>query len=92
MKYGFDYSEEKNYELKEKMGVGFTDIVKAIGKGLLLDDIDHFNKAKYPNQRILVVRLEGRIYTVPYVLDKERKVKFLKTIYPGRGLKGKYRK
>jgi hypothetical protein len=88
--YGFDYSEEKNIVLKEIGRVGFEDIIKAINKGGLLDDIDHFNKKRYPNQRILIVKLKRRVYAVPYVPDRKRGVKFLKTIYPSRSLKEKY--
>ena len=88
--YGFDYSEEKNIVLKEIRRVGFEDIIKAINKGGLLDDIDHFNKKRYPNQRILIVKLKRRVYAVPYVPDRKRRVKFLKTIYPSRCLKEKY--
>ena len=88
--YGFDYSEEKNIVLKETRRVGFEDIIKAIKEGGLLDDIDHFNKKRYPNQRILIVKLKRRVYAVPYVPDRKRRVKFLKTIYPSRSLKEKY--
>ena len=90
MKYSFGYSEEKDIVLKEIRGVGFKDIIEAIKKGGLLDDIDHFDKAKYLNQRILVVKLKRYVYAVPYVTDRKRKIKFLKTIYPNRALKRKY--
>ena len=35
--------------------VCFEDIVAAIENGGVLDDIEHKNSAKYPNQRIYVV-------------------------------------
>jgi len=90
VKYSFDYSEEKDIVLREIRGVGFKDIIEAIKKGNLLDDIDHFDKAKYPNQRILVVKLKRYVYAVPYITDKKRRIGFLKTIYPSRALKRKY--
>lgn len=90
--YGFDYSEEKNALLKETRGVDFDEIIRAIKKGGLRDDINHFNRKRYPNQRIFIVQLKNRFYAVPYVIDKVRRVKFLKTIYPSRSLKEKYLK
>lgn len=92
MRYKFDYSEEKDAILKEARGIGFKDIIEAIDEGDLLDNIDHFNKRKYPNQKIFIVKIKTKIYAVPYVYDKERKVTFLKTFYPNRKLKIKYLK
>ncbi len=86
MRYKFDYSIEKSLVLKEVRGISFEDVIKAIAKGQLLDDISHFDRKKYPNQRILVVKLKNYVYAVPYAIDKKRKVKFLKTIYPNRVL------
>ena len=92
MKYKFDYSIEKSLILKEARGLSFEDVTKAIDQGQLLDDIDHFNKKKYPNQRIMVVEIKRKVYAVPYVIDKKRKVRFLKTFYPNRKLARKYLK
>lgn len=88
----FNYSEEKDLLLKEARGVGFQDAISAIEKGFLLDDIDHFNKKKYPQQRIFILKINNGVYAVPYIKDRKRKVTFLKTIYPSRKLKGKYLK
>lgn len=92
MKYKFDYSSEKDLALKESRGIGFEDIIEATRNGGVLDDIDHFNKIRYPNQRILIVRVKDRVCAVPYVIDEARKRTFLKTIYPSRSLKKKYLK
>ena len=92
MEYKFDYSEEKDLLIKTIRNIGFEDIIEGIKKGDLLDDIDHFNKKKYPNQRIFIVKIKSNIYVVPYVIDKARKMIFLKTIYPSRILKKKYLK
>lgn len=56
------------------------------------DNIDHFNKKKYPSQKIFVVKIRTKVYAVPYLVDKERKLTFLKTFYPNRKLKKKYLK
>ena len=90
MKYNFDYSKEKDLVLKEARGVGFDDIIEAINRGYLLDNVDHFNKSRYPNQRIFIVRVKNKVYAVPYVFDEERNRFFLKTIYPSRKLKKRY--
>jgi len=92
VKYDFDYSKGKDLILREVRGVGFKDIIEEINKGRVLDNIDHFNKKKYPNQKIFIVRVKDKVYAVPYVIDKIRKVKYLKTIYPSRILKKKYTK
>lgn len=90
MTFRIEYNEEKNLLLKETRGVGFEDAIEAIYSGNLLDDIDHFNKEKYPKQRIFIVRIKTNIYAVPYIIDKKKKILFLKTIYPDRKLKKKY--
>lgn len=90
MTYKFDYSEEKDLILRETRGLGFSDIIEEINKGNLLDDIDHFNKKKYPNQRIFIVKVKSKVYAVPYIKDRVKKVTFLKTFYPNRRLKKKY--
>ena len=90
--YRFDYSEEKNFILKSTRKIGFQDIIEAIGKGGLLDNIKHFNEEKYPNQKIFIVKIKGNIYAVPYVIDNVKRRYFLKTIYPGTKLKKKYTK
>lgn len=92
MKYDFDYSREKDSILRTARGIGFQEIIDAINSGHVLGDIDHFNKKKYPKQRILIVKVNDKAYAVPYLIDKERKKTFLKTIYPSRKLKKKYSK
>ncbi len=77
---------------KAARGVGFEDAVDAIQNGKILDDIDHFNKKKYPSQRIMIVEINNYAYAVPYVLDSKRKIIFLKTVYPNRVLRTKYLK
>lgn len=92
MNYLIDFDEKKNLLLKETRGINFEDIIKAIEKGKILDDINHFNKVKYPNQRILIVEINKVAYAVPYVFDNKKKVIFLKTVYPNRILTKKYLK
>lgn len=90
--YRIEFNKEKNLLLKATRGVNFDDVKKALGKEKALDNINHFNPARYPNQRILIVKIEKYVYAVPYVTDKKRRVMFLKTVYPNRALAKKYLK
>lgn len=89
MKYVIEYNKEKDLILKETRGVGFEEVIEAYERGWVLDDLKSKN---HPNQRVLVVRISGYIYAVPYVVDSRRKTIFLKTIYPSRVLNKQYGK
>lgn len=77
-----DWNKEKNIWLKKHRKVSFEDVLYYIDNGFLIDDIEHANKGKYPNQRIFVLDIEGYIYLVPYV-ETDDEI-FLKTIIPSR--------
>ncbi len=79
------WSEEKNTWLKNQRGISFEDVVDAVNTGGLIADIKHPNEAKYSHQYIMVIRLQGYVYIVPYVEDAEKR--FLKTAYPSRKAK-----
>ena len=72
----------KNEVLRLERGVSFDEIEVAIEQGNLLDIVAHPNRAKYPNQRIFVVRLLDYVYLVPFVEGQSSF--FLKTIIPSR--------
>lgn len=72
----------KNEKLRSQRGVSFEAVLAALDRGDLLDDYIHPNQGKYPNQRLLVVQIEGYAYLVPYV-ETESEL-FLKTIIPSR--------
>ena len=86
------YSLEKNEILKQQRDVSFEDVILALENGNLLDDIEHPNKDKYPNQNIFIILIEIKnyVYLVPYVEDKTSI--FLKTIIPSRQMNKKYNK
>lgn len=86
----FDFSEEKNYWLKEKRGVSFEDIIEAMQSGGLLDNTNSRSK-KHPNQHSFIVKFNNYVYAVPYVQDPRGFI-FLKTIIPDRRLVKKYLK
>lgn len=76
------WDHEKNEWLKAERGVGFEQVLLLIEKGKILDIIEHKNKAKYPNQKVLIVDIRGYAYCVPFV-ETEKEI-FLKTIFPDR--------
>ena len=86
------YSLEKNELLKEQRNISFEDVILALESGNLLDDIEHPNKEKYPNQNIFIILIEIKdyVYLVPYVEDDTSI--FLKTIIPSRQMNKKYNK
>lgn len=90
MKAKIEFSEEKNILLKETRGVCFEDVIKEIEKGKILADLKHRNQKRYPDQRVLVVKIKNYTYAVPYVFNKRKGVIFLKTVYPSRVLTDKY--
>jgi len=86
------YSLEKNEILKEQRGVSFEDVILSIDEGNLLDDLEHPNKEKYPNQNIFIIliKIKDYVYIVPYIEDDNSI--FLKTIIPSRKMNKKYNK
>jgi hypothetical protein len=59
-------NDEKNAFLKRTRGVSFEDVVFHIQKGDVLDIINHPTAARYPQQNIIVINIEGYVYLVPY--------------------------
>lgn len=77
-----NWNPAKNQSLINERGVSFEDVVFYLQQGGLLDDVEHSNDDKYPNQRVFVLNIDGYVYLVPYVED--RREIFLKTIIPSR--------
>ena len=84
----FRWNAEKNEILARERGITFEEIVQRIESGAKVIETDHPNKEKYPNQKILIIDVEGYAYLVPCVIDK--KEYFLKTIIPSRKATNKY--
>ena len=62
--YRIEFSEEKNLLLQETRGLCFDDILQAIEKKKILDDLRHSSQ-KYPHQRILVIEREKYVCIQP---------------------------
>ena len=84
----FKWNAEKNEILSRERGITFEEIVDRIESGATVVETDHPNKRKYPNQKIMIVDLNGYAYMVPYVQDED--ACFLKTIIPSRKATRKY--
>ena len=82
------WNADKNAQLKKERGVSFEEIVFHIGAGDEVDLFEHPNQARYPNQKVSVVMIEGYAYFVPFV-ESETEI-FLKTIIPSRKATKKY--
>ena len=78
----FKYNYEKNSQLLETRGLGFEEIIQAISEGNILDIRKHPNELKYPEQKILYVRILEEVYAVPFIEEKD--CFFLKTLFPTR--------
>ena len=76
------WNADKSLSLKAERGVSFEEVLSSISQGGLLSVMDHPNRAKYGHQKMLVVRIQGYAYLVPYV-ENEKEI-FLKTIMPSR--------
>ena len=86
----FDWDEEKNRQIKEQRDICFEDFVQAFNDNWVIYIIEHFNKSKYPNQKLFIVELNEYIHYVPFVQDDEKY--FLKNIIPSRKLHKLYKK
>jgi len=84
----FDWDKAKNQKLVSERNISFEEVKIAINEGKVLDDFDHPNKKRYPNQGIMVVEIDNYAYYIPYVQDEEKV--FLKTIFPSRRATKKY--
>jgi len=63
-------------------GISFEQIIFHLSEGSIWKIADHPNQRKYPGQKLYYIAVEGYIYIVPYITDKE--FVFLKTIIPSR--------
>jgi len=83
-----NWNADKNMQLKAERGISFEEVLLAISQGALLDVVERPNKDKYPNRRLLIVRIRGYVFLVPFVETNEEI--FLKTIIPSRSATRNY--
>lgn len=78
----YEWDPEKNERLKRERNISFEKIIFHLSQGDVWKISDHPDQENYPGQKIYFVILEGYIYLVPYVVEKD--YIFLKTIIPSR--------
>jgi uncharacterized DUF497 family protein len=78
----YRWDPSRNEQLRERHGIGFEQVVIAVDSGGLLGTMAHPNPARYPRQRIMVLRIDDYAFLVPFVEDEDHV--FLKTIIPSR--------
>ena len=78
----FRWDTQKNALLMRERGLCFEQVVLAVEGGDLLQVIAHPQSARYPNQKIMVVAMDGYAFLVPFVQEEDGY--FLKTIIPSR--------
>ncbi len=83
------WDETKNEWLKKERNISFEDVELAILEDRILDILEHPNKEKYPNRKLLIVNIENYAYVVPFLEDEEGNI-ILKTIFPSRKYTKKY--
>ena len=77
------WDKTKNEWLKKERNISFEDVELAILEDRILNILEHPNKEKYPNQKLLIVNIENYAYVVPFLEDEEGNI-ILKTIFPSR--------
>lgn len=77
-----EWNAEKNTQLKQTRNVCFEDVENAILDNRVLNIVPHHNLEKYPNQKVLLVEINGYIHYVPFVETEDSY--FLKSIIPSR--------
>jgi uncharacterized DUF497 family protein len=82
-----NWSEDKNQLLKTERGLSFEMVQEIISKNEIIDIVKH-NNPNYPNQKIMIVKIDEYLCKVPFV-ENEKEI-FLKTIFPDRRLKKYY--
>ena len=86
----YDWNEEKNRQLKEQRGISFEEIVLCIQEDRVVTVLEHPNKERYPGQQLYLIEYKKQIYVVPFVVNADEEVIFLKTVYPSRHYTKKY--
>ena len=78
--YAFD--PQKNAWLIRERGISFEQVIVLIESSKLIQVLEHPNKERYSNQLLYEVDVDGYVHVVPVI--RERRILFLKTIYPSR--------
>jgi hypothetical protein len=78
----YEWDPAKNEWLKKERGISFERVVFHLSQGDIWKIAEHPNQTHYPKQKMYFIIIEGYIYLVPHILEKD--YIFLKTIIPSR--------
>ena len=81
------WSEEKDRQLRASRGISFERIAAMYREEQYEAVIEHPTRK---NQQILVMKIDGYTWAVPFVMEEDGKSVFLKTAYPSRKLHRQY--
>jgi len=76
----YSYNSEKNALVLAKREISLEKIVDEIVNGNAVDIKKHPNQEKYPNQELIYVVIDEKLYIVPCVRESEDSI-FLKTVF-----------
>jgi hypothetical protein len=82
--YTFEWRESKNLLSKQTYAVCFEDVVIALQVKRLFSEAPHFNQKNYAHPRLFIVEIDEYAYVIPYVINADKNVILLKTLYPSR--------
>ena len=86
----YEWDPQKNEWLKTERDISFEKIVFHLSQGDVWKVADHPDQENYPGQKIYFVIVEGYVYLVPHVIERDHV--FLKTIIPSRKATRTYKK
>ena len=86
----FEWDSSKNELLKKERGISFEQIIFHLSQGDIWKVADHPDQIRYPGQKIYFILVDGYIYLVPHIKEKDQV--YLKTIIPSRKATKDYQK
>ena len=78
----YEWDPQKNNWLKEERKISFEQVIFHLSRGDVWKIADHPDQKNYPGQKLYFVVINGYIYLVPHIIEKE--YIFLKTVIPSR--------
>ena len=78
----YEWDPEKNLWLKQARKISFEQVIFHLSRGDVWKTAEHPDQRNYPGQKIYFVAIDGYIYLVPHIAEKN--CIFLKTIIPSR--------
>ncbi len=82
------WNETKNQQPQERRGISFDRIAELYEKEEFEAIVKHETRS---NQQILVVKIDGYCWAVPFVIEEDGPTIFFKTAHPSRELHKRYR-